>query len=369
MSRVRLVAGVLAVALVAALALFWPGSERHVATAHFSRAVGLYPGSQVRILGIDVGEVLSVQPQGTSVKVVLEYDAKYPVPADARAAVISPSLVSDRFVQLLPVYTGGPTLADGADIPLERTAVPVELDRIYRSLDDLNVALGPDGANSDGALTRVLATGAANLGGQGENLHGTIADLSRALDTVAGSDDDLFTTVRNLQTFTSTLAASDAQVRQLNTDLAEVSGQLAGERDDLALALSNLAVALDEVSTFVRDNREVLGNDVAALEEVTGVLVDQQRALAETLTNAPVVLSNLSDAYNPRSGTLDTRDKLDASALLCSTFYLTDTAPALASAGLDSAAACGQVSDLLDKLAALPMRLPGLPGAPAGGAP
>jgi phospholipid/cholesterol/gamma-HCH transport system substrate-binding protein len=308
----RLVAAVVAVAVVAGLVLFWPQSPRTEVTAEFSRAVGLYPGSDVRILGIKVGEVLSVEPAGEVVRVVLEYDSDYDVPADARAAVVAPSVVSDRYVQLLPVYTGsGPVLADGARIPLERTAVPVELDRIYSSLDELAVALGPTGANADGALSRLLETGAANLDGQGEALGTTVRDLSLALDAVAGDDDDLFATVRNLQVLTSTLAAHDDQVRTLNSNLATVADQLAGQRDDLAAALANLAVALDEVSTFVEENRQVLGDDVAALEDVTASVVAEQDAFAETLTNAPLALGNLNNAYNARSGTLDTRDNAD----------------------------------------------------------
>ena len=64
------------------------------------------------------------------------------------------------------MYDGGAPLADDARIGLERTAVPVELDRIFSSLNDLNVALGPEGANKNGALSRLLAgaeTGAVRL--------------------------------------------------------------------------------------------------------------------------------------------------------------------------------------------------------------
>ncbi len=201
--------------------------------------------------------------------------------------------------------------------------MPVELDRIFASLDELSVALGPEGANSDGALSRVLATGADNLDGNGEALGATIEDLGAALDTVATPDDDLFETVRNLQTFTTTLAENDQAVTDLNTNLATVSDQLAGERDDLALALQNLAVALTEVSTFVQENRDVLTEDVAQLESVTASVASQQEALAETLVAAPTALSNLGNAYNPRSGTLDTRDNFgpieaDPLAFICS---------------------------------------------------
>ena len=324
-SRLRLrtvVVAVLVVGLVAAAALaFWPGPSDRTVTAHFTRAVGLYPGSTVRVLGVPVGSVKSVTPQGTEVEVVLRVEGDVKVPANAQAAILAPSLVSDRYVQLLPAWTKGPTLADGADIPLSRTAVPVELDRVTQSLDDLSKALGPNGANKNGSLSRLLATSAANLGGEGDKANEAVHQLSLALGTVSGSRDDLFTTVKNLQSFTSTLAANDPQVRSLNSELASVSDQLDGEKDDLALALKNLAVALGEVSTFVADNRGVLKKDVSDLASVSGTIAADRNQLAELLDNAPVALSNLQNAYNPPSGTLDTRDNADQLAhpdeLLC----------------------------------------------------
>ena len=93
----------------------------------------------------------AVVPEGTKVRVKLPYDAKYKVPADAKAAVISPSIVGDRFVQLTPAYDGGNVMADKRPPGRRPTATPLELDEIFRSLNDLNIALGPDGANKSDA--------------------------------------------------------------------------------------------------------------------------------------------------------------------------------------------------------------------------
>jgi phospholipid/cholesterol/gamma-HCH transport system substrate-binding protein len=318
----KTVAALALVALVAGGYAFWPREDRVRVTGEFQRAVGLFPGSDVRVLGVQVGEVTEVTPKGDSVLVEFEFDSRYSVPADAKAAVVAPSLVSDRYVQLFPAYQGGPRMGDGARIGLDRTAVPVELDRISQSLDDLLVALGPEGANQEGAFSRLLETGADNLEGQGQAIHDTNRDLSRALATLSGGRNDLFGTVKNLQSFTSMLATNDQQVRRLNKDLATVSTQLNGERDDLSAALKNLAIALNEVSTFVRDNRSGVKTNVAQLASVTSTVAKQRDALAETLTNAPVALSNLQNAYNPATGTLDTRSNMeqfdDPALLLCS---------------------------------------------------
>jgi phospholipid/cholesterol/gamma-HCH transport system substrate-binding protein len=296
-------------ALVAGLvALLWPGGGTRSARAELVRAVGLYEGSDVRILGVKVGEVTSVRPRGDRVVVDFTYGDQHRVPADAKAVVVAPTVVSDRYLQLTPVYDGGPVLAEGAVIGLERTAVPVELDRIFASLNDLNVALGPEGANRDGALSRLLEVGAANLDGEGKQINRTVEDLSAMLTTLAEGRGDLFTTVRNLQVFTTALARSDGAVRAFNQDLASVADQLAAERDDLALALERLAVALAEVTSFVEENRTTLARDIDGLADITGTLARQEAALAEALEAGPVALSNLANAYNPSSGTLDTRN-------------------------------------------------------------
>ena len=304
----KVVTGLVVVALVAAGVVFWPGQAQTTVSADFTRAVGLYPGSDVRILGVKVGQVDTVTPEGDHVHVTFSYDEKYRVPASAKAAIVAPSLVSDRYVQLLPVYESGPTLTAGARIPLQRTAVPVELDRVSQSLDDLMVALGPDGANKDGALNELLRTSADNLDGNGEKLYGTVRDLSTALAALSGSRDDLFGTVKNLQSFTSMLATNNAQVRRLNSDLATVAVQLSEERDNLKATLQSLGVAVDEVSGFVSDNRALLKSNLDRAVTVTGAFAKNRQALAQLLENAPVALSNLQNAYHPQTGTLETRN-------------------------------------------------------------
>jgi phospholipid/cholesterol/gamma-HCH transport system substrate-binding protein len=315
----------LAVALAvvaAAVIVAWPGNDTKKVTAYFARTVGIYPGSDVRVLGVKVGEVKDVTPQGKRVRVLLELPADRRIPAGAEAAIINSSVVSDRYVQLLPVYRKGPVMPDGAVIPQNRTAEPVELDRVYDSLHMTSEALGPKGANKDGSLSRLLGVSADNLDGQGKNLNQMVEDLSEAVTTLSDGRTDLFGTVRNLQVFTAALAADDKSVRSFNTSLAKVAEQLAGEREDLAAALKNLGTALGDVSHFVKRNKKSLTSNVAGLSRVTKVLVTQRAALEELLEVAPTGMSNLNNAYNPAAGTLDTRNNAqqpqDPASLLCS---------------------------------------------------
>lgn len=323
----RVGAAAVAAALVAGAAgVFWFGRDRSVeVTAYFEQTVGLYPQSDVRVLGVKVGEVTNVVPQGSTVRVDMTYEADRRVPADAKAVVVSPSVVSDRYVQLTPVYSGGPVLDDGATIPVSRTAVPVEVDQIFSSLNDLTLALGPDGANQNGELSELLGVSADNLRGQGKNLNATLRNLSDAAETLSDGREDMFGTVRNLQEFTTALAQADQQVEAFNDDLAEVSGQLDAEREELAAALRNLSVALEQVTTFVRANRDELEANVEDLATVTDVLAREQQNLAKIMDTAPLALSNLALAYNPTSATLDTRmnapQAQNPAMFLCSLLY------------------------------------------------
>src|SRR5699024_9461725 len=229
--------------------------SKHV-TAFFPRTVGLYEGSGVDVLGAQVGEVQKITPQGDRVKVEMTYDRTVDIPAGAKAAVIEPSLVSGRYVQLLPVYQGGPTLEDGAVIPLERTQVPLGISALSNSLDELAKSLGPEGSNSSGELSDLVDTLARNFDGNGQMLHDTISRLGQAAQTLSQNKGDLFQTVENLADVTGTLADSDQTVRTFNKKLADVSDFLEGERENLAATVDQLGVALKSVRKFVEDNND-----------------------------------------------------------------------------------------------------------------
>lgn len=296
-------------ALVVAGALWWTlkdAGKNHV-TAYFSSAIGLYAGNSVKMLGVDIGTVTAVEPMGNQVKVELDYDRGVAVPANAQAGIISPSLVSDRYVQLAPAYTGGPKISDNATIPLSRTVVPLEVDDLYSSLSRVSQSLGPNGANKDGSLSDLLTTLSKNLDGNGTDLHDTITKLSQAASTLSGNKDDLFATVQNLGQFATTLANSDGQVRQFEDQLAQVSGFLASERQNLAATVQQLGTTLDAVKGFIDQNHDRVKSNVDKLASVTKVLVDQRSSLAEILDVAPVGLSNVVNSYNASSGTLDAR--------------------------------------------------------------
>lgn len=303
---------VLLVAILVAYGLYEVvsgGGEKRI-TAYFSRAVGVYAGSDVQVLGVRVGSVESVTPRGNRVEVVFTVDDEIPVAPGTKVVVIAPSVVSDRYVQLTDLSTGGPVLEDGAVIPESRTATPVELDELYASLNTIVTALGPDGANKDGALSELLDTGAANLEGNGKAFNESVRNFADAARTLSGSADDLFGTIDELQSFTTMLATNDKQIGDVNQQLAQVSHTLAADRDELGTALATLADALADIQAFIKDNRLAIKSNVDKLARTTQLLVDNRASLSEALDIAPLAATNVVNTYDPGSQTLQGRGLL-----------------------------------------------------------
>lgn len=299
----RLPVLVVALALVVAglVLLLGGGTPEKTLTATFARTTSLYEGAKVKVLGVEVGRVETIEVVGTAVEVTMVYDADVELPDDVNALVVPPSIVGDRFVQLAPAYLGGPVLADGAELALEQTGVPLELDDTYRSLDELAVSLGPDGANADGALSRLISATAENLDGNGRRLNETLRAFAGALDTFAGSSDDIDATVRNLADLSATFAGNDAQVRDLVTTLAAVGGQLNGQRGDIVRSVQTLREALDLVGGFAKKHKKRFGRSVANLDAVTSILAGHADDLARLVDIAPVGLTSLVNIYVPKN--------------------------------------------------------------------
>ncbi len=358
LSKVLTVFVVLAL-IAAALITVANRSNQNYLTVNFKQTNSLYKGSDVKILGVPVGTVKSLTPKGSIVRVKIAYDRKFKLPADVKAVIISPSIIGDRFVQLAPAYSGGAVLPNNASLGVDRSAVPIELDKVYSSLDDLATALGPQGANKNGSLSRFLATTAKGIDGQGEQLNTTIKNFSRLSQTLSNNKDDLFGSLDEVEQFVSMLKKNDSSVRSFNESTAKVSTVLAGERDDLAGTLKALGLALNDVHSLIKDNRSALRGNVKNLTVLSAILAKNKKSFEETITAAPTALSNVGFTYNETYGSLDTRANLlevitgglkNPSLALCSI---------LGEAGV-SGDTCKQLGDLLSGLTG-GVPLPGLP--------
>ena len=308
----RITAVVTALALLAAATyLLVPRlTQRHI-TAYFPAATGLYEGDEVRILGVAVGTIDRVDPEGTHVAVQISVDRTWKLPANVQAVMMSPTLVTARFVQLTPAYQDGDEeLSDDAVIPEDRTAVPVEWDKIKEQLTRLTSELGPDGpkastdADPHGALGEFVSTAADNLRGNGSQLNETLHQLSEAMTTLSDGRANLFTIVRDLRTLVDALAGSHEQIVTFQNHLASVTQLFAESSTSLGQAVSDLDTAVGDIQQFVHDNHDGITRAVDGLGAPTQVLVDQRQDVEQVLHVAPHALVDFYNIYQPAQNSL-----------------------------------------------------------------
>lgn len=274
-------------------------------TAYFTSATAIYPGDEVRVAGVRVGRIESIEPDGAQARMRLSVDRDVPIPADAKAVIVAQNLVSARYVQLAPAYeTSGPTLPDNAVIGVDRTAVPVEWDEVKDQLTRLATDLGPSGDISTTSVSRFIDSAANAMTGNGDKLRETITQLAQVGRILADGSGDIVDVIVNLQTFVNALRDSNAQIVQFQDRLATVSSVIDSSRSDLDAALTYLAEAVGEVQRFIAGSRDQTAEQIQRLGAVTQNLADNRLALENVLHVAPNAIGNGYNIYNPDTGTM-----------------------------------------------------------------
>ena len=305
-ASVILIAVVLILGIIAAVIgwnLYKKATTNSV-TAYFTQTLALYEGDDVQIMGVRVGSIDSIVPDGDKMKVTFHYDDKYKVPADATASILNPSLVASRTIQLAPPYTGGPVLEDGAVLGLDRTQVPVEYDDLRNSINRLLTDLGPTPEQPKGPFGDIIESAADGFAGKGQQLNRTLTNLSEALYTLNEGRGDFFSVIKSLALFVNALYQSDQQFVALNDDLAQITNAFTNTDNEVADALQDLNELLDATRGFIDENGEVLTTDIQNLADVTtAILQPQAREGLETALHAyPNVASNLMNISSPNAG-------------------------------------------------------------------
>ena len=194
-------------------------------------------------------------------------------------------------------------------MPLERTATPVELDPVYGALDELSAALGPNGANKDGALSDLRRR---RRGQPRRQRRGAQPDADRLLPggarrwpRTATTCSARWTTCRRSPPRwppSTPRSASSTTTWPRSPTCWPGSGRTSPRRSPCCPRRWATSPA------SCRTTPTLLTTNVDRLADVTLALVQQRSALAEVLDVAPAALGNLAHAYNPDYGTLDTRD-------------------------------------------------------------
>jgi phospholipid/cholesterol/gamma-HCH transport system substrate-binding protein len=272
--------------------------------AYFDNSNGIFRGDEVVILGVKVGEIDKIEPQPQRAKITFWLDDKYKIPADVKAVILSPQLITSRAIQLTPAYTAGPTLGNNGVIPQDRTAVPVEWDDFRKQLEKLSSSLQPTGPGEVSPLGAFIDTTADNLRGQGATIRDAIIKLSQAFSALGDHSNDIFTTVKNLSILVSALQSSTGLMRQLNRNLAAVSELFAHDGNELGDMLRDLNTVAEDLQGFLADNREALGTASDRLAGISQALVDSLDDIKQALHVFPNAGQNFLNIYEPAHASL-----------------------------------------------------------------
>jgi phospholipid/cholesterol/gamma-HCH transport system substrate-binding protein len=295
------VAALLAVLLVGGVAVVLTARYigKTTVVAYFDNTNGLFRGDDVMMLGVPVGKIVNIEPEPSRAKVTFWVDDTYKIPADVKAVILLPQLITARAVELTPVYTSGPALKSGAVIPQDRTAVPVEWDDLRVQLQKLADALQPTEPGGVSPLGQLINTAADNLRGQGASIRDAIIKLSQTLSVLGDHSNDIFTTLKNLSTLVSALRDSADVMRALNTNLADVTGLLANDPNEVGQVVDDLNTASAKVKDFVAENREALGTTSDKLAGISQAVHDSLDDIKQTLHVAPTAFQNFLNIYQP----------------------------------------------------------------------
>lgn len=272
--------------------------------AYFDNSNGLFVGDEVRILGVAVGAIDKIEPEPQRAKVSFWVKDKYRVPADVKAVIVSPQLVTARAIQLTPAYTAGPTMANNGVIPQQRTAVPLEWDDLRSQLEKLTNALQPTQPGGVSTLGSFVNTAADNLRGQGADIRETVINMSKALSALGDHSDDAFATVKNLSVVVSALEDSSSLLEQLNRNMAAVTALLTDDPDAVGTAIADLNSVVGDATAFISDNRETLGTTVDKLASVSTMVQGNLDGIKQALHVFPNAAANFANVYQPSQGAL-----------------------------------------------------------------
>lgn len=281
------------VLIAGVLVAIGPSTPTYPVTAVFTSANGLFPGNAVDILGVPVGNVVKVANTGNTVTVTMQLDSNHPVPAAARAALVSPEILGEPSIELTPGYTGGPSLVAGDTIPVSQTSVPVSVDQLLKDLQHVLSQIDP---KATGNLITYLSQ---DLSGQGVALNHLLGNAAGTIQLLAQQGNNLGQLTGALAQISGTLRSRTATITSLIRNYDTVSQIVSSHQQQLGSAITDLAGATNQLSQFLSPNLQPLESDVAGLTQV-GRTVSRNLGSVDTALSSTVLLfASAARAYSP----------------------------------------------------------------------
>lgn len=256
------------------------GSPSHTAVARFSNVDGLVGGNEVRIGGVEVGTVQSVDAhvdpqtgeQSAQVSFTVD-DAHWPLRKGTTVAVRPKGVLSNVYVAVVPGSGASPSLGDNPTFGLGETSSPVNLDELSNIFD-------PSVRTS---IRTQLQEGVIVFGGSGAgDLNATIGNLNPlTADAVP---------------ITSVLAARSPQLDRLNGEFDTITGDLSREDANLRGLIANGDVVLGELAAHEVSLQGTLVHAAGTLTSLDQGLRGEEGNLASIFQKGPNALNQARSA-------------------------------------------------------------------------
>ncbi|RYC14124.1 MCE family protein [Nocardioides zhouii] len=268
---------ILAVLLVAALRaddlpIIGGGDTYH---AMFTEAGGLKPNDEVRIAGVRVGKVNSIELDQDQVKVTFKVDEAADFGTDTRAAIKVKTILGSMFLALEPA--GGGQLDENGTIPAARTSSPFDVVEAFEGLASTSEQIDTD------QLAESLTTMADLTRNTPDEFRGALSGLSRLSANVAEKDEQLNSLLVNLQRVSTVLDERDQDIIALMEDGDVLFRALVARRDAVHELLVSTTTLSKELTALIRESREDLAPALAHLENVVAVLNKNEDNLDSSL--------------------------------------------------------------------------------------
>ncbi len=274
---VKLLATLTALALLATGCQIGGGEDPRAFKAEFSRAVQVFPGVKVKVLGVDVGRVTSVDNVEGAVEVSFKIeDPDIEVPDDVNATIVPISLLGERYIQLFPAYSGGAKLEDGSTIPVARTTVPSEGDELLQGMQDYLGALDED------TVEEFITNTADVLDGKGARLNELIANGSSVLQSLSDKREEIANLIVQFNTLTQALATRGDALGQLINTYNVVGTTVNDVRGSLQGTISGLNDASSQLASLLIEHDGRLGTELETLTQTTRTLSRNINSFART---------------------------------------------------------------------------------------
>lgn len=277
------------------LPLIGGGATYHAA---FRDASGLAPGNEVRLAGVKVGTVRAVELARTGPTPYVRVDFRVTdddavLGEETGATIRIKTVLGQKYLALDPKGSG--RLAEGAEIPLDRTASPFDVMQAVTGLADTVDRIDVT------QLANAFSVLSATFADTPDSVRASLYGLARLSQTVASRDQELRELLVRARTVTGVLAQRDDELQRLVTDANLLLAEVQRRREAIHQLLTATVELSTQISGLVADNRTMLEPALNGLREVVATLQRNRSDLEQTVANmAPFVTAFASVTGNGR---------------------------------------------------------------------